>query len=275
MRQARSRIAVVTAVLLGAGYAAGERTALADGLRVQYVANEGVLITGGRTAILIDGLQRGKASLPYDFLRGEARERLETARGAWREIDLLLVSHLHLDHFHPDATARFLRSAPRARLVSSAQVTGQLDPALRARAIAWRPGRSESIRVAGAGITFLGLRHSPGSWPRDSVQNFGHLVDIDGVQVLHLGDADATVANFAPFRLPRQRIDLALVPWWFLETKEGRDVVRHHIAARKVALFHAAQSEVARARELAARHLPGAVVFARPLVDSIDVASAD
>jgi L-ascorbate metabolism protein UlaG (beta-lactamase superfamily) len=272
-------VAVAT-LLLGAGCAAGEGTARAAGagLRLHYVANEGVLIAGGGAEILIDGLQRGKASLPYDVLRGQARERLETARGAWRDIDVLLVSHHHLDHFNRDATARFLRSAPAARLVSSAQVVGQLDPELRrarTRTIAWRPGRSESICVAGAGITFLGLRHSPGSWPRDSVQNFGHLVDIDGVQVLHLGDADATVANFAPFRLPRQRIDLALVPWWFLETKEGRDVVRHHIAARKVALFHAAQSEVARARELAARHLPGAVVFARPLVDSIDVASAD
>jgi L-ascorbate metabolism protein UlaG (beta-lactamase superfamily) len=272
-------VVAVAALVLSAGCAGGEpvvetASAGASGVRVRYLANEGVLIAGGGTEIMIDGLQRGKASQPYDVLRGQQRERIENARAPWSGVDLVLVSHLHLDHFHRDAVARFLRSAPGAQLVTSAQVVGELEGSGRARvrSIAWRPGKSQSIRVAGASVTFLGLRHSAGSWPRDSVQNFGHLVEVAGIKVLHVGDADASVANFAPFRLPARRIDLALVPWWFLETQEGRNVIRHHIAARKVALFHAAQSEVARARELIARHAPGAVVLARPLADQIDLA---
>jgi hypothetical protein len=50
-------------------------------------------------------------------------------------------------------------------------------------------------------------------------------------------------------------------------------VIRQHVAARRVALVHVAHSEVARARELIASHAPAAVLFARPLVDQLDLAA--
>jgi L-ascorbate metabolism protein UlaG (beta-lactamase superfamily) len=44
------------------------------------------------------------------------------------------------------------------------------------------------------------------------VQDLGYLVEVASIKLLHIGDADATFARFARFRLPARRIDLAPLP---------------------------------------------------------------
>src|SRR5262245_3476964 len=66
---------------------------------VRYIANEGVLIAAANKQILIDGLHR-EYKPAYLFPPPEMQTLLENARAPYDKIDLVLVSHVHLDHFH-------------------------------------------------------------------------------------------------------------------------------------------------------------------------------
>src|SRR5687768_9408924 len=71
-------------------------------LAITYVANEGVLLESDGVRVLIDALVRPN-SLHYAVLPDGPREAIETAVPPWEGIDLILVSHMHVDHFHAEA----------------------------------------------------------------------------------------------------------------------------------------------------------------------------
>ena len=100
-------------------------------LEVTCIANEGVLIAAGGTQVLIDGLHRPYRS-SYPVLPEPYREQIETAQAPFHESDLFLVSHMHLDHFHPESVARHLRHNAGARFVSSKQVVGEIEALVKA-----------------------------------------------------------------------------------------------------------------------------------------------
>ena len=62
-------------------------------LEITYIANEGVLISSGESHVLIDGLHR-EYKRSYAFLPAAQREKIETAKTPFEEIDLIL---LHCD----------------------------------------------------------------------------------------------------------------------------------------------------------------------------------
>src|SRR5262245_18452122 len=87
---------------------------------VRYVANEGVLIASGGKQVLIHGLHR-QYKPDYLFPPPEMQAVLENARAPYDAINILLVSHVHLDHFHPQSTGLYLKSNPKSIFASSGQ----------------------------------------------------------------------------------------------------------------------------------------------------------
>jgi L-ascorbate metabolism protein UlaG (beta-lactamase superfamily) len=241
-------------------------SAAAQGLRITYVANEGVLLEAGPTSIVIDGLHREYKE--YAALPSPKRDAVETGAPPWNGVDVVLVSHRHADHFDPESVARFLAHAPDATLATSEEVVALLPAAARARAraVRWQVGRSETQTLAGVKITFLGLSH--GDDP-PAIQNLGHVIEIGGLTVLHVGDARATAENFAPFALPARGIDVALLPWWYLTDDASLAVVRAHIAPRRIVAIHIAPAEEWRVLPLLHARVPDAVPFVRMLEDQV------
>ena len=73
-------------------------------LTVEYLANEGVLISSGSSSVLIDGLF-GDGLPGYATVPPAVRDSLERALGRFGDIDLVLVTHVHRDHFSAPAVA--------------------------------------------------------------------------------------------------------------------------------------------------------------------------
>ncbi len=214
-----------------------------QGLEITYLANEGVLLTSGDAQVLIDGLHR-----PYDpeyaVLPPEQREQIETAQAPYHEIDVILVSHVHRDHFHAEAVGRHLRHNPGATLIASQQVADSLArhfeayEAVKAQVRRATPGWAEkaTLHVGAIEIDVLRLRHTRQNhrW----IQNLGHVVTLGGVKVLHLGDAEMAVDNFEAFDLADEAIDVAFIPYWYLLSGEGRSLVRDHIKPKHLIAVH-------------------------------------
>lgn len=248
----------------------------AGDLAVTYIANEGVLVEADGKRVLIDGLHR-PSHLPYAWLPDGPRDALERAVPPWHDLDLILVSHLHRDHFHAEAVGTHLASAPRAELVTSDEVSGEIARGFaawdtirsRVRALPWHVGRIEQVTAAGVRVTFLGLSHGDGRMA--TVQNYGHLVEIGAWKVLHVGDAVPSAANFESLGLAGRGIDVAFLPWWHVASDESFAVVQRFIAPRKIVLVHVAPSEESDVLEHIRARAPEAVLFRRMLEDRLTV----
>ena len=219
-----------------------------SGLSIRYIANEGVLISSGAKQVLIDGLHR-EYKPAYAFPPADLLSALETARAPYDKINLLLVSHVHLDHFHPDSIGSHLKNNPKAALISSEQVVGEvarsfadyarIKPQIKQVTPAWK--EFVELDHDGVKLKILGLRHSSERFRW--IQNLGHIIEIGGKKLLHIGDADMTAENFAAFNLAKEKIDIAFIPYWFLLSGDGRSLVKEQFNAKQVIAVHISPGE--------------------------------
>lgn len=241
-------------------------SARSNGVRVMYVGNEGVLLSHNGKAVLIDGLHR-EYKPAYLFPPTELLSAMETALPPFDQVRAVLVSHVHLDHFHPESVGLHLKNNPNARLVSSAQTmleigrnyAGHAEVRDRLTEVTPEWKRRSDIVVDGIKIAVLGMKHSGGNfwW----VKNLGHIVEMGGKKFFHFGDADMSDLNFAGFDLPSEKIDVAFVPYWFLLAENGRKLVRERIGAKRVVAVHIPPSEAAAEAEKLGRLFPGVISF--------------
>lgn len=235
-------------------------------LEVTYIANEGVLIAAGRTQVLIDGLHR-QYRASYPFLPEPYREQIETARPPFHEIDVILVSHVHLDHFHPESVVRHLRHNAGATLVSSEQIVREMQgfpdyAAIKSRVTTITPPLNQKVVTAAGGLDLevLGVGHGTGR--HGTVQNLGHVITLGGKRVLHIGDASTEDASiFDAFNLDDAQIDVAFLPMWFLTSDEGAAIVRQHIKPKHIVAVHMPADDVPRAVAEIRQRFPDAVPF--------------
>jgi len=137
-----------------------------SGIEVTYIANEGVLISAGNRQALIDGLHR-EYKPDYLFPSPDLLKKIETAQPPFDQIDLVLVSHIHLDHFHAESVGLHLKSNRRATLVSSQQVVEGVEKEFsdysliksRIKTVTPKWKEKSEININGIDLTILGLRH--------------------------------------------------------------------------------------------------------------------
>jgi len=241
-----------------------------NSLTVTYIANEGVLISAGDKQVLIDGLHR-EYKPAYLFPPPELLSALEQARDPYNKINVVLVSHLHLDHFHPESVGLHLKNNKSAQLVSSEQIVngvkekfagfGEIASRVRQVTPAWKS--QTPVALDGIKIKILGLRHSGSNFTW--IQNLGHVIEIGGKKLLHIGDADMTAENFSSFRLHEENIDIAFIPYWFLLSANGRSLVLDQFRPKQIIAVHVPPAEAETATREITKAIPGTIVFTKVL----------
>ena len=239
-------------------------------IEVRYIANEGVLISSRDKRVLIDGLHR-RYKDDYAFLPDVEQEKIEAARPPFDKIDLLLVSHLHGDHFHPEAVGLYLKNDTKAMFASSQQVVDEVAAKYaeygtikgRVTPIAYTLKSIQPMRLAGIDVTFLGVGH--GSGRHASIQNLGHIISLSGKKLLHLGDADISEEIFDAFDLEQQGIDIAFLPSWFLTSNNGRALVERHIKPKHIIAVHVGPGDAEEITREVKKNFPAADVFSTML----------
>lgn len=235
-------------------------------LEIQYIANEGVLISSRDKRVLIDGLHR-KYDDAYAFLPDAERTKIEGAKPPFDKIDLILVSHMHGDHFHPESVGLYLKNAPNASLVTSQQVAEQVAEKFadfasvksRVMPVAYTLKRRQPMKVEGIGLEILGVGHGTGR--HASIQNIGHVITIGGKKLLHVGDAEISDEIFDAFDLETQGIDIALLPYWFLTSKSGQALIEKHIRPKHLVAVHVGPADADDIERQVKQAFPNANVF--------------
>jgi L-ascorbate metabolism protein UlaG (beta-lactamase superfamily) len=176
---------------------------------VVYVANEGFLLLLNGRKILVDGLyQLADPVLPAPTVR----DMVENGRPPFDDVDLILATHAHPDHFLARSVVTYLRRSPRAVFVGPPQAVRQLRDSVsdlgpleaRIETVDVPLGGTAELDVAGIRILIMGARHSG----MPDVQNYMYLVEWRGFKAFHEGDAP-TGESLAPWGLAEKDVDVA------------------------------------------------------------------
>lgn len=200
---------------------------LAQPVEVTYLGNEGFLIESGSQSVLIDGLF-GSGLSGYPVVPQATREAMESASGKFADVDLILASHHHPDHFDARSVFLHLTNNPEARFFSTLQAVQKLQALENWKQIESRvqiatPPEGQSFSYEHSQIQILSYNLHHGKDTTRPVENIGWLIRIGGKELIHLGDTVVTAEEIAPLRFQEERIDIKFVPFWlFLDSNASK-----------------------------------------------------
>jgi L-ascorbate metabolism protein UlaG (beta-lactamase superfamily) len=255
--------------------------AVAD-VTITRLANDGVILDDGETRIMIDGFVVESYAL-YGGLPPLMAQEFATATGIFENIEMAFVSHKHHDHNQPEFTCNFLRASDATRLITSVQVIELVRE--RCRVLVTSTSQVATIDpkfelpmtlpVGTAKVTIIPLSHGKGKYAR--LENWGHVVEMGGVRVLHIGDAAMDPTDFEAAAAELANLDVALIPFWYFQPGPGMEVVNRFLDAPHKLAVQVPPQEVAEATAFLATDYPEVVVLEQPgdqfVVSSTEVAS--
>lgn len=205
-------------------------------LSIMYTGNMGVLIKAGETQILIDGLH-----LKYedDYLEPSQPllDSMVFSKGKYN-IDLVLVTHVHKDHFHQKPVMDFLLHNKTARFMAPKQVIDTLSKSENYSSVKGRvyvAEKTKGLKIKeNTQVTPFPLIHT---WPirHKSITNMAHAIHIAGKKLVHVGDAETDGLVYKTNLFKNKRYDVAILPMWFLGKNSAVQTKRYIDAKRVVA----------------------------------------
>jgi L-ascorbate metabolism protein UlaG (beta-lactamase superfamily) len=239
------------------------------GVDVTYLANEGFFLESGRYSVLIDAFVREPVGV-FAALPTELHRDMANAKPPFDELTLVLVSHDHPDHVQWRGIEKFLSKNEQAQLITAAPIVmgfeaGAQDYAAIEKRVTTVPVKRGSIKrllQEEMSIDFFTLEHHGKG---DRVFNVAHLIEMGGMRILHVGDADPSPGNFAAHGLAAKDIDIVFVPYWFFGSPAGVKVLFEDIGARIVVACHVPPQELETFGAALKEKFPEVVLFTEPL----------
>jgi len=239
-------------------------------ITVTQLANEGVIISDGETRIIIDGMVVEPYSI-YGGLPPEAASLFDQASGAFDGIDLALASHRHHDHNQPRYACQFMQESKGTQFVSSSQVLGLMREKCRSLVttsprvseIDPQYGKPHVFKQGGANVTVFPLSHGTRKYAK--IQNYGHLIELGGMTILHIGDAAMDPTDFQRAGLDQVEIDVVLIPFWYFQPGPGASVISQYMDAPHKIANHIPPGEMEEIRTHINKEFPGVLILEAPL----------
>jgi L-ascorbate metabolism protein UlaG (beta-lactamase superfamily) len=216
----------------------------------QYLANAAVLVTNSETKVVFDPLFRNDFG-SYERVPEAMEDALFAGAPPFDGLDAVFISHYHEDHFSAIDVLRLLETRTDLRLYAPTQAvagmreiaSARLDAVIdRVNAIALQY-RDAPVSLEHGPLFIEAVRVPHAGWParQQQVENIAFRVTLDAeTTVVHLGDADASDAHFAPDGgyWSRRRTDAAFPPYWFFLSEAGRQVLERRIAPTRSIGMH-------------------------------------
>lgn len=211
-------------------------------IQVTYIANEGVLLVTGNNKVLIDALF-DKPNPNYRPPSGEMIERMLSGKAPFDNVDLVLVTHNHPDHFDPSFAAKFMENNPETFFIAAEDtVTALMDnikdrDRMKDRVCSFKlePGETAEKQVGGIAVKIFRTLHSG---DLDSPHNLMFLIKMDGRTIFHEGDSPGKLTSFENKGLEEEKIDLALVHFWFPLNPDGASIIQDILKPDHTGLIH-------------------------------------
>jgi L-ascorbate metabolism protein UlaG (beta-lactamase superfamily) len=241
---------------------------------ITYIANEGFLISSRDSKVLIDGIFTegfGKFQTPT----AETLAKESQASPPFDNITALLVTHYHPDHINPAYVVQHLTYDTKAVLIAPAQANDRLKDINGYKVIEKQvvvaspnPNSAATWRSRDTSVKTVPLQHANND--TGDIQNLGFIITIGGFKLFHSGDANAAdVSAYKSLNLADENIDVAFLPYWFLDEKnggKGQEIIRA-IKPKAIVLMHVVTGQADHLRSLVAgmKDIPPTYIMEKPM----------
>ena len=214
-----------------------------------YLGNEAILVTSDGGKVLFDPFFHSSFGV-YQLVPEDIRLAIMRGTQPYNNIDVIVISHAHGDHFSPGDVLSYLQAFPLTKLVAPKQAVEQILENIKGHesekqlqsqmiSVALVLG-DKAISVEVGSITFEAVRIPHSGWPgRADIENIVFRVTLndgsDGAStVMHMGDADANDEHYLPHKQHwlKRITDTAFPPYWFYGSAEGNDILNEIINAK-------------------------------------------
>lgn len=236
--------------------------------KATYIANSGVFVEVGESKILIDAFftnGRGKFATPIST----QLDAMIAGKSPYNNLSLALMTHAHPDHLSGALVAKLLTTQKKLKCLTTPQgldsiaVTMDDFESIHDRTLTFPISRTwKYYNQTGLTVKTAYAKHPGRSNAR--VQDLIFVITIDGKKILHLGDADMNSDRFDELKLQYESVDIAFVPFWYMTSFYGAEVVRKYVNAKKIIAVHFPENGSEQSIAKIKQFLPDATVFQNP-----------
>lgn len=214
-----------------------------DNVLITLIANAGVLVEYKGTKILIDGIHYDNRHY-FSKVSDEVLKSMTEGNGKLRNIDYLLFTHNHVDHFSPKYTMKYLERNTISRIYMPKTGDGKfnelqnfiLDKDIPYRFLEIPLGKKISYMLnENMGITIFNTVHM-GDQFKD-VENYCYVITAGEQNILFTADADYNLGYYRQV-LGNLKIDVVFINPLYLNSADGRKVVTEVLKPKKTVIYH-------------------------------------
>jgi len=211
---------------------------------IQYLVNEGVLIKSGVHKILIDAIFTKEFDY-LDVLADSELEKFKTVKPPYKDIDLILTTHVHGDHFNARFIGEHIQANKKVKFLATQEVINDFSKKFgnynaiidRINTVTPELFTSKIVDFKGITIEVLRIEHF-GTKPWSEAENTAFLIHVNGKKILHFGDGKIDLKNLKPFNLKDKNIDVAILPYWQLGSLDQKDIIEKYINPKQILVAH-------------------------------------
>ena len=178
--------------------------------------------------ILIDALFNDNTIDFCDVPSEETIRNILTTKPPFNDVNLLLFTHQHRDHFDADLALTYMKNNKNCNLIGPQQVVDQLSEyegykeiTERIHSITPSFGHSEHTNINGIKLLVLRFQHSSYFVTDEqtgkevdrhkNIQNLGFIINLGNYKILHIGDSFLqNIDEYKVYRLDKEKIDIFL-----------------------------------------------------------------
>lgn len=219
--------------------------------KATYLGNSAILVETGEHKILFDPFFHNGFSI-YQLVTAALRNAMMQGAAPYNNIDAIVISHAHEDHFSAHDVHTYMKRFPATLLFAPKQAVDHMmslqyfpQLATRIHSFSLAFNADTETRTVG-GLKVMATRIPHAGWPgRQDIENLVFRVFTNGGKsAMHMGDADPSTAHYSPYKkdFAQHKVDINFPPYWFFMSAEGRDILHDIIQAEQNVGVHVPKS---------------------------------
>jgi L-ascorbate metabolism protein UlaG (beta-lactamase superfamily) len=193
-----------------------------DKIKLTQVVNAGLLIEGSGRKILIDGIHNVKTP-EWSTVDNNLMNYIIYGKGRFKDINYLLFTHQHEDHFNIEKTLEYMENNKVEKLVATKLNSAVLKNSGILHELDGNYYELGTINPENILIKYIRTKHL--SHERFGIDHYAFIIGINNKTILFSGDADYTKSEYAE-ALKSVRIDVIVAPFIMANSEFGRTFVR-------------------------------------------------
>jgi L-ascorbate metabolism protein UlaG (beta-lactamase superfamily) len=249
-------------------------------LRITSLNNCGFLYSSANAKVLIDpfGTQYGKF---FYLTSGQTQNNIIEGKTPFDNVDLLLITHIHGDHFNAFLAQEFLLKNTRAKMICPPQVYNQMKDSctsfeqIKSRIISPQLNMHESKKFAFNKIlvTIIRMQHGTSRslegidysayTEYEKTENFGYVIKLNDKIIFHQGDACLKI-NGEALKAIKNNVNIAYLSYFDWDST-SYSIVKNKLHADKVIFMHGTQPAKEMQKEDFQKVIPQLIFFKEEL----------